>query len=219
MLYDRAEPALPGILPGAAACPANAVPPHPADRVDVFTGAALSVAPRRLIGSLLLAVAGAALGQVTVEPARPLGLVGTVMGIVEYSRWPGPARSITLCIAGSGPQSLELAAAGNGPSPLAGARPLVTRMVAPQLSALAGCDAVFFEAWKDTDQHDALTSLASRPVLTLGHGAAFCSSGGLFCLQSGAAGVRFAVNTDAVARSGLLINPRVLQLGRRAGGQ
>jgi hypothetical protein len=172
-------------------------------------------------GGLLCLFALAAVGQardpLPTEPPRPLGLVGTVLGIVEYSRWPGAARGITLCIAGNGPQSMELAAAiASGPAGASGARPLQTRVVAPQPAALAGCDVVFFEAWKDAEQHEALAMLASRPVLTMGTGTAFCSSGGLFCLQPGAGNVRFAVNTDAVARSGLLVNPRVLQLGRRA---
>lgn len=147
-----------------------------------------------------------------VEGARPRGLVGTVLGIVDYSRWPGAPRPLTLCVAGTGPQSTELIATVLVPN---GARPLSIRQVPANVSPPGICDAVYFEAWREQEQRDALAALASRPVLTLGSGAAFCSSGGLFCLQPAGAGTRFSVNTDAVARSGLVVNARVLQLGRR----
>jgi len=147
-----------------------------------------------------------------VEGARSSGLVGTVLGIVDYSRWPGAPRPLTLCIAGFGPQSAELLGAVFTPNI---ARPLSVRQVPANASPPGICDAVYFEGWREPEQRDALAALASRPVLTLGSGAAFCSSGGLFCLQPAGAGTRFSVNTDAVARSGLVVNARVLQLGRR----
>jgi hypothetical protein len=151
-------------------------------------------------------------GTPVADGARPAGLVGTVLGLVEYSRWPGAPRAITLCIAGQGPQSTELA---SGVPPPNTARPLLKRQVAIDAALPGGCDVVFFEGWREPQQRDVLAALATRPVLTLGTGAAFCSSGGLFCLQPGGGGVRFSVNTDAVARSGLVVNARVLQLGRR----
>ncbi len=147
-----------------------------------------------------------------VEGARPSGLVGTVLGIVDYSRWPGAPRALTLCVAGQGPQSTELIGALLAPS---AARPLSMRQVPINVGLPGVCDAVYFEGWREHEQRDALAALASRPVLTLGSGAAFCSAGGLFCLQPAGAATRFSVNTDAVARSGLVVNARVLQLGRR----
>jgi len=147
-----------------------------------------------------------------VEGARPSGLVGTVLGIVDYSRWPGAPRPLTLCVAGLGPQSTELINAVLTPN---ASRPLSIRQVPVNASPPGLCDAVYFEGWREPEQRDALAALASRPVLTLGSGAGFCSGGGLFCLQPAGAGTRFSVNTDAVARSGLVVNARVLQLGRR----
>ena len=44
--------------------------------------------------------------------------------------------------------------------------------------------------------------------------AGFCSIGGSVCLQPGAQGTRFSINADALARSGLDIDPRALLLGR-----
>jgi hypothetical protein len=147
-----------------------------------------------------------------VEGARPNGLLGTVLGIVEYSRWPGGPRPLTLCVAGQGPQSSELISAVLAPH---AARPLSIRQVPVNVSPPGACDAVYFEGWREPEQRDTLAALASRPVLTLGSGAAFCSGGGLFCLQPAGAATRFSVNTDAVARSGLVVNARVLLLGRR----
>ena len=40
----------------------------------------------------------------------------------------------------------------------------------------------------------------------------------MFCLDVRDAGVGFETNLDAVARSGVRVNPRVLQLARRKGG-
>ena len=60
-----------------------------------------------------------------------------------------------------------------------------------------------------------LAQLTGRPVLTMGEGAEFCSSGGLFCLVPRPAGhgLRVEVNLDAVARSGLHVHPQVLKIG------
>jgi hypothetical protein len=53
-------------------------------------------------------------------------------------------------------------------------------------------------------------------VLLLGEGADFCSDGGMFCLEPGAGASRFGANLDAIARSGLRVNPLVLRIARGA---
>jgi hypothetical protein len=50
----------------------------------------------------------------------------------------------------------------------------------------------------------------------IGEGAEFCSDGGMFCLDAGTTAARFTVNLDAVARSGLRVNPSVLLIARNA---
>ena len=45
-----------------------------------------------------------------------------------------------------------------------------------------------------------------------------CQTDCMFCLDVRDVGVGFETNLDAVARSGVRVNPRVLQLARRKGG-
>ena len=138
-------------------------------------------------------------------------MVGAVLGIIDYTRWPGPLRPIVLCVLGDGPLAADLVAAAAG---VMAPRPLMPRQLPPPLHPTLDCDVVFFVGSTPTERAELLLSMATRPVLTVGISQAFCSIGGQFCLQPGPAGVRFSVNTDAVSRSGLQVNPRVLLLGR-----
>lgn len=140
-----------------------------------------------------------------------LGLGAIVVGILNYTAWPGESRTIQVCVTRTAADAGALLAQIEQNKT---ARPLTARTIEPNQPVPAGCDAVYFDAWELEPQRSALRSLATRPVLTVGRGPAFCSDGGLFCLEPGAAGLRFEVNLDAVARGGLRVNPLVLRLAR-----
>lgn len=147
-----------------------------------------------------------------VQAESGLGTAELVSAILGYTAWPARDRaSVVLCVSRAAPEAAAILA-------LAQQQrlrwPLVGRGIEVDEPLPAACDAIYFEGWQAQAQRQALRGLAGRPVLSIGSGSEFCSDGGLFCLAPGPAGLRFEVNLDAVARSGLRVHPQVLRLAR-----
>jgi len=140
-----------------------------------------------------------------------LGPVELVSALFSYTQWPASAQPLLLCISDAFPEAAALQAQS---ARWRLKREVLTRLVTPDEPLPPGCDAVLFDRWGASFQRDALLGLAGRPVLSIGWGAGFCSDGGLACLSTGRSGLRFELNLDVVARSGLRIHPQVLRLTR-----
>ncbi|MFT3954995.1 MAG: YfiR family protein [Piscinibacter sp.] len=166
--------------------------------------------------ALLLVAASLACASAAAQSAAPQGSVATVVaGILSYTRWPGEAAPIRLCLLGRGSLVDELQG-----SPEIGAAP---RGVAVRTLSHAGqlrgaCDAVYVSGHDAAAGREVLKATAGQPVLVLGEGAGFCSDGGMFCLEPSGTAVRFGANLDAIARSGLRVHPMVLRIARGATG-
>lgn len=148
-------------------------------------------------------------------PSITAVLAKVVAGIVSYTRWPGGAASVRLCTIGRGPgvDALQRAQEIGAPG-----REVTVVAMADLDAAAQGCDAVYLGHPTPALARQAVRQYAGRPVLVLGEGADFCSDGGMFCLEPAAATPRFGVNLDAVARSGLKVNPMVLRIARGGEG-
>jgi len=144
-------------------------------------------------------------------PARP-PLITVVAGIVGYTRWPDDAAAVRLCTLGDGRGVDELLhAAELGTAQ----RSISVRTAGGVHEAGRSCDAIYVGALAAAARSELMHELVGRPVLLLGEGAAFCSDGGMFCLDAQASAVRFQANLDAIARSGLRVNPMVLRIARQ----
>jgi hypothetical protein len=55
-----------------------------------------------------------------------------------------------------------------------------------------------------------------QPILTVGNGNAFCSVGGIICLEGKSSHLSFEINLSATRRAGLFINARLLSLGKES---
>jgi hypothetical protein len=139
-----------------------------------------------------------------------------VAGIVSYTRWPSAAPSIRLCTVGPGPGVDALLHAADLGSP---GRSVSVVPVASLQAVGDACDAVYLGRARDVGARQAVRQFAGRPVLVIGEGPEFCSDGGMFCVDLAAEVPRFGVNLDAVARSGLRVNPQVLRIARGGEGQ
>ncbi len=179
--------------------------------------------PAWLVASLLLMASGigraaepaTAAGPALSAPVRP-PLVTVVAGIVGYTRWPGEAVALRLCTLGDGHGVDELLRAAELGT---AQRSVRVRTASGVHEASRSCDAVYVGDLAATVRGDLLHELVGRPVLLLGEGAAFCSDGGMFCLDAAQApAVRFQANLDAIARSGLRVNPMVLRIARQPAG-
>ncbi|HEX6020049.1 MAG TPA: YfiR family protein [Burkholderiaceae bacterium] len=165
----------------------------------------------------LLALAGAFAADDSAAPSNGAAsdpsrsAVATVVaGIVSYTRWPGEPRAVRLCTVGKGRGVDDLLESGDLGSAQLGVPVLARAGVA---AALDECDAIYVGSLPGDGAHRLVKAAIGRPVLLIGEGAEFCTDGGMFCLQPAAPG--FAVNLDALARSGLKVNPRVLRIARQ----
>lgn len=144
----------------------------------------------------------------------PLSTAAIVAGILNYTAWPGPSRSLSACITRSSREAHDLL------QQLEQSKirhPLLLLRVEANSPLPEACDLVYFEGWSGPAARSALRKLDRKPVLTIGHEPEFCSDGGLFCLSKAGSSTRFEVNLDAVTRSGLRVNAQVLRLAKPRG--
>lgn len=153
--------------------------------------------------------------QDTPPMDRPHMVAQTVFGILSYTRWPETMTTVQLCVLGLTEYADELVKGGK----LTGDRLVQTRRVfADEPKLLAECNAIYAGGVPDEDWRKLMARAADQPLLTISERKALCVIGGMFCLDVQESGVAFEVNLDSVARSGVKVNPRVLQLGRRKVG-
>lgn len=152
------------------------------------------------------------------NPAQQRGeqVAQVVHGILGYARWPEPLQSLRLCVVGPTQYADVLLAsqAGEDQRPVTVVRHLLDT---PQLESL--CDALYIGILPTQQRQQLLARLSGHPVLSIGESSDACSDGSLFCLRPRSESTSFAVNLDAVARSGIRVHPQVLQLGKRSRAQ
>lgn len=151
-------------------------------------------------------------GSPAGSSALRLTVVDAVLGILAHTRWPQrKLQPLQLCVNEHSSSVLELRTLHES---VPSGRLAPVRLVDLADALPPDCDAVYLGAGPAAAEP--LARLTGRPVLTIGEGAEFCSSGGLFCLvpRPGGHGLRVEVNLDAVARSGLHVHPQVLKIGQ-----
>jgi hypothetical protein len=132
-----------------------------------------------------------------------------VMGIVGFTRWPANPAVIRLCVVTPALYADSIAA----PPSTNPARQIVTaRYALGDVRLETDCDVIYVEQGDEAAQR-LFRHLAGHPVLSIG-GDDACAMGSLFCLTHPGGAVSFAANLDAIARSGLKVNPKVLLLAR-----
>lgn len=166
-----------------------------------------------VLGTIACAPSSHAQAAPAASKAIMAGVAPVVAGILGYTRWPAEGSTLRLCTLGRSPGVDELL----GPVELGTPqRRVAVQAVSGPGQARANCDAVYVAGAEEALAREALRQLAGQPVLLLGEGADFCSDGGMFCLEPGAGQARFGANLDAIARSGLRVNPLVLRIARGA---
>lgn len=152
----------------------------------------------------------AALGNPGAEASPHAGaVVRTVRSLVEYTRWPQSPNPVELCVAGPASHAGQLASVR-----LSDGRVLNRRAVAANAAALAGCDVVYIGRLPLAGQRQLTAAVRGRGVMTLAEADPDCRSEAMFCLIYPAKGLSFRLNVDAVSRSGLRVDPRVLRVSQ-----
>lgn len=175
----------------------------------------------RAVVALLLASSCANAGA--QAPASPDGsgsqrvqdIARIVGGIISFTQWPGPPRRARLCIVTPAQYADLLVRDIALLAQLAS-----VQYFAPEDERLeSSCDVVYIEQASAAGRANLFQRLTGRPVLSITGSGDGCVMGSLFCISSSGAQTTFSVNLDAIARSGLHINPKVLLLVHKQQGQ
>lgn len=168
----------------------------------------------------LFAAVAAALAAPAPAADMPLGsspaggpyagaVARTVRAILEYTRWPQPRSPLVLCVAGPAQHAGQI-----GNQRLSDGRQVVRRNVPAQPAALAPCDAVYIGTVPLPVQRQLTAAVRGRGVLTLSEADPGSTSETMFALTFKPNALSFRLNLDAVSRSGLRIDPRVLRVAK-----
>lgn len=198
--------------------------------IDAVLRKGLNRVDKRVVTTALLPAALLALGDMPpVSAGDPLltpfvmagaaeggaydsAVARVVQSLVEYTRWPSPRNPLRLCVAGP-----ALYAGRLDSLRLADGRTVERRTLPPAAAAPGVCDAVYIGQLPAPVQRQLTTTLRGRGVMTVAEADPACRSQAMFCLSFSAQAVSFRLNVDAVARSGLRVDPRVLRLS--SGGE
>ncbi len=165
-----------------------------------------------LLAMALALPAGPACAQAQVDE-HVQSVTRIVVGILGYTRWPVDAPVLRLCVVGAAEYAEPLL---HGAEPSVGSQRLeVRRLAASDAKALGECDGIYAGQLDELVWRGLMEQAASRPLLTISERAELCRIGAMFCLRRRGESAGFEVNLDSVARSGLRVNPKVLQLARQ----
>lgn len=128
--------------------------------------------------------------------------------ILEFTRWPTARPVVQLCVAGVADHAgqLDSITLSNG------AQIQVTRLSDP--SGATRCDALYIGRMAALDNRRLLGMVRDAAVVTIAEADADCRSGAMFCLMFAPDTLNFQLNIDAVSRSTVRIDPRVLRLSK-----
>lgn len=129
-----------------------------------------------------------------------------VSGIIGYSRWPQAPATIRLCVAGTP----RLAGQLGSIQPPATQKLAVSR-IGLQPAPVA-CDVLYIGAMPQPTRAQLVTLSLGRPILTIAEDDPLCRSGAMFCLLTRQSPLSFRLNLDAVSRSQVRVDPRVLRI-------
>lgn len=168
-----------------------------------------------LLAATCIAVTGMARAE---EPPRQAGgdaglqATRTVLGIISYARWPVPPETYRICAAGDLNHLRELL---ENPASVR-ERPVVVTMLEGGIAQSPSvCNVLYLGEISASRRKRLLNEAIGRQILTIIEADDECASGGMFCLGFVADGVTLQTNLDAISRSGIQINPHVLNLTRR----
>lgn len=145
----------------------------------------------------------------TNDPYAP-AVARMVHAIAEYSRWPADKRDLTLCMVRPTSHGEAIAA-----SELSRGRSLSPVAVAARPMGLQACDALYIGQLPAAQQRQLTDAVRGRSVLTIAEADPGCRSQAMVCLVYEPDGLTFQLNIDAISRSNIAIDSRVLRMASR----
>lgn len=170
---------------------------------------------------LALALSANASPPITSLAGMPLGVAGpgesayagavgrTVKAIIDYTRWPQRTDPLVLCVAGPALHASQL-----GAIRLADGRRVDRRNVAANAASLGGCNVLYLGQLSISTQRQLTAAVRGKGVLTIAEADPANSSEAVIALTYQPRALSFRLNIDAISRSGLRIDPRVLRISQ-----
>lgn len=136
-----------------------------------------------------------------------------VFNFAKFTEWPAlpPAAPFVTCVVGDDELAAALVATIRGQQ-ISGRAVEVLRPADP--AAWPACHLLFVADAEARQAAGGLTTVKTRPVLTVSDSKDFARSRGIIELYLEQGRMRFAINTDAAERAGLHISSRLLGLAR-----
>lgn len=170
----------------------------------------LSVALATSCAAPLLAAADMPLGTVAPGGSPYAGAAArTVKGIMDFARWPERRDPLVLCVAGPARHAAQL-----GGWRMADGRQVQRRNVAASAAGVAGCDVLYLGQLAMPVQRQLTAAVRGRGVLTIAEADPANTSEAMFAFTYQPTSLSFRLNIDAVSRSGMKIDPRVLRVAK-----
>jgi YfiR/HmsC-like len=167
--------------------------------------AALFAAPVPVLPSFVpAAVQVEATAAAAPDSAESVG--GLVGGIISYARWPTQPRPVRLCLAGATRYALRMSDAQR-----TAAQSILVRSVRAAAGA-AECDVLYLGSMSTSARGRMLAAARGKPIVSIVENDRNCRSGAMFCITATRSAASFKLNLDAVSRSQVRIDPRVLRI-------
>lgn len=139
-------------------------------------------------------------------PATDSAVAQLVGGIISYARWPQPQPIVNICVAGAPAHADQLGSNAGGTS-----QRLQISHIGNSV-AIPNCDVLYVGGLSPARRGAILAVARYKPILTIVEDDLLCRSGAMFCLLTGKAPPSFNLNVDAIARSQVKVDPRVLRI-------
>ncbi len=134
-----------------------------------------------------------------------------VSGIISYSHWPDLNQPPVLCVY----SSAHFLTALTAPAGVQEKVVFNTLIIKDNQELFASeCDAVYFGEESVAEQINAASYAIGHPLMTIAEQSPRCLEGSAFCLVFDTHTVGFAINMEALSRTGVRVNPDVLMLAR-----
>lgn len=133
----------------------------------------------------------------------------TVKAIIDYTRWPQRHDPLVLCVAGPAQHAAQL-----GGIRLADGRQVERRNVAAAPAALGACHVLYIGKLPIATQRQLTAAVRSKGVLTIAEADPGNTSEAIITLTYQPRALSFRLNIDAISRSGLRVDPRVLRISQ-----
>lgn len=176
---------------------------------DVMRVASIMLGAALVLGSLPVRVqaapAAAGVGGDRYAPAT----ARVVQSLIEFTRWPSASASPRLCVVGNALHDERFDGLR-----LTDGRAIQRRNVAASAAALAGCEVVYFGQIAPATTRQLVAAVRGKGVLTIAENDPAGLSEAMFCLVFQSQAVSFKLNIDAISRSGLRVDPRVLRMAQ-----